>query len=629
MGVIKLMLFLIFLFKVMILVAISEPIEDKQALLDFSQVIYHYRTLNWHGDTSACRNWDGVTCNDDESRVVALRLPAVGFRGSIPENTLSRLSALEVLSLRLNFISGPFPSDIAKLSNLTSLNLQSNNFSGSLPLNFSVWQNLVVFNVSNNRFTGSVPNSISNLTHLVALNLGNNLLSGELPELVLPSLQLLDVSYNNLTGKLPESLRRFPSSAFLGNNFTPENISIPPSDLPPNNHHSKKSSKLSVIAILGIVIGSCVLGFAVLAVLLILCYSIRESKDGVLGHSQPKEKGLMKVVSGSQNRNSSLVFFEGCILAFDLEDLLRASAEVLGKGTFGTTYKAALEDSTTVVVKRLREGGVGRREFEQQMEVVGSIKHDNVAALRAYYYSKDEKLMVYDYYRQGNLSTMIHENRDQKRTPLGWETRLRIAVGAARGIGHIHTQNNGKLVHGNIKASNIFLNSQKYGCISDLGPATLMTPMATPVIKTSGYRAPEVTDTRKVSQSSDVYSFGVLLLELLTGKSPIHTTSSDEVIHLVRWVHSVVREEWTAEVFDLELMRFPNIEEEMLGMLQIAMACVARVPEQRPTMTDVLKTLEDIRKISTGQQSYENKSDDSTPTLITPPAADMGTSYFL
>lgn len=408
MGVIKLVLFLIFLFQVMILVAISEPIEDKQALLDFSQGIYHYRTLNWHGDTSACRNWDGVACNGDDSRVIALRLPAVGFRGPIPNNTLSRLSALEVLSLRLNFISGPFPSDIAKLGNLTSLNLQSNNFSGSLPLDFSVWQKLVVFNVSNNRFDGSVPKSISNLTHLVALNLANNLLSGELPELVLPSLQLLDVSYNNLTGTLPESLRRFPSTAFLGNKFTPENISTPPSDLQPNYHHSKKSSKLSGIAITGIVIGSCVLGFAVLAVLLIVCYVNRKGQNGVLGQSGPKEKALMKVVSGSQNRNSSLVFFEGCILAFDLEDLLRASAEVLGKGTYGTTYKAALEDATTVVVKRLREGGVGRREFEQQMEVVGSIKHENVAALRAYYYSKDEKLMVYDYYRQGSLSTMLH-----------------------------------------------------------------------------------------------------------------------------------------------------------------------------------------------------------------------------
>jgi serine/threonine protein kinase len=87
---------------------------------------------------------------------------------------------------------------------------------------------------------------------------------------------------------------------------------------------------------------------------------------------------------------------------------LRASAEVLGKGTFGTVYKAALEDATTVAVKRLKEVTVGKREFEQQMEIVGRIRHENVVALRAYYYSKEEKLMVYDYYEQGSVSSMLH-----------------------------------------------------------------------------------------------------------------------------------------------------------------------------------------------------------------------------
>ncbi|MCH94603.1 putative inactive receptor kinase, partial [Trifolium medium] len=89
-------------------------------------------------------------------------------------------------------------------------------------------------------------------------------------------------------------------------------------------------------------------------------------------------------------------------------DLLRASAEILGKGTFGTTYKAALEDATTVAVKRLKEVTVGKREFEQQMEVVGKIKHENVDTLRAYYYSKDEKLVVSDYYQQGSVSSILH-----------------------------------------------------------------------------------------------------------------------------------------------------------------------------------------------------------------------------
>ncbi|KAA8533658.1 hypothetical protein F0562_030908 [Nyssa sinensis] len=321
-------------------------------------------------------------------------------------------------------------------------------------------------------------------------------------------------------------------------------------------------------------------------------------------------------------RVSRLVFFEGCNLAFDLEDLLRASAEVLGKGTFGTTYKAALEDANTVVVKRLKETTVARREFEQQMEAVGNIRHENVTALRAYYYSKEEKLMVYDYYDHGSVSAMLHTKRGEDRTPLDWETRLGIAIGAARGIAHIHKSNGGKLVHGNIKASNIFLNSQRYGCVSDLGLTTLMSPMAPPVMRTAGYRAPEVTDTRKASQASDVYGFGVLLLELLTGKSPTHATGGDEVVHLVRWVHSVVREEWTAEVFDVELLRYPNIEEEMVEMLQIGMACVARIPDQRPKMVDVVRMVEGVKRINTGRPSSEGST---TPT-VTPPGLEIGSS---
>lgn len=189
--------------------------------------------------------------------------------------------------------------------------------------------------------------------------------------------------------------------------------------------------------------------------------------------------------------------------------------------------------------------------------------------------------------------------RGEGRTSLDWETRLRIAIGAARGIAHVHTQNGGKFVHGDIKTSNIFLNPQGYGCVSDIGMATLMNPMPPPLMRAAGYRAPEVTDSQKATQASDVYSFGVLLLELLTGKSPIHATSGDEVIHLVRWVNSVVREEWTAEVFDVALLRFPNIEEEMVEMLQIGMACVVRLPEQRPKMSEVVKMVEEIGQVST------------------------------
>ncbi|KAM1232229.1 hypothetical protein ACFX13_042810 [Malus domestica] len=595
----------------------ADPVEDKQALLDFIHNISHSRSIKWNENSSVCETWNGVICSEDQSRVIELHLPGAALLGPIPPNTLSRLSALLVLSLRLNSLTGPFPSDFNKLENLSSLYLQFNNFSGPLPLNFSVWKNLTVMNLSNNAFSGNIPSSISNLTHLTVLNLANNSLSGEIPDLNVPSLEQLDLANNNLSGIVPQSLQRFPSWAFSGNSLA---SALPPAlPVEPPNSQPRKKTRISQPAILGIVIGGCVLGFVLIAFFMLVCCRNKEGENGKVEKPKKKELFSKKGVSEKQNKDTKLSFFEGSNLAFDLDDLLRASAEVLGKGTFGTTYKAALEDATnatTVVVKRLKEVSVGKKEFEQQMEIVGSIKHENVAALRAYYYSKDEKLVVYDYYEQGSASSMLHAKRGEGRIPLNWETRLKISIGAARGIAHIHTQNAGKLVHGNIKASNIFLNSQGYGCVCDVGLPTLMSPIPPPAVRTGGYRAPEVTDTRKSTPASDVYSFGVLILELLTGKSPIHTTDGEEVIHLVRWVNSVVREEWTAEVFDVELLKYPNIEEEMVEMLQIGMSCVARMPEQRPKMQDVVKRVEEIRQVNTGTRP---SSGISTPILNTPP----------
>ena len=210
---------------------------------------------------------------------------------------------------------------------------------------------------------------------------------------------------------------------------------------------------------------------------------------------------------------------------------------------------------------------------------------------------------------------MFAGKRGEDRIPLDWDARMKIAIGAARGISRIHMENGGKFVHGNIKSSNIFVNSQQYGCVSDVGLSTVMSALAPPISRAAGYRAPEVTDTRKAMQPSDVYSFGVVLLELLTGKSPIHATGGDEIVHLVRWVHSVVREEWTAEVFDIELMRYPNIEEEMVEMLQIAMTCVVRMPDQRPKMPELVKMIENVRRIdSENRPSSGNRSESSTPS---------------
>lgn len=181
--------------------------------------------------------------------------------------------------------------------------------------------------------------------------------------------------------------------------------------------------------------------------------------------------------------------------------------------------------------------------------------------------------------------------------------RSGIALGAARGIEYLHSQGP-NVSHGNIKSSNILLTKTYEARVSDFGLAHLVGLSSTPN-RVAGYRAPEVTDPRKVSQKADVYSFGVLLLELLTGKAPTHALMNDEGVDLPRWVQSVVKEEWTSEVFDLELLRYQNVEEEMVQLLQLAVDCAATYPDNRPSMSQVRQQIEELHKSSLKEGSED------------------------
>ncbi|KAL0304116.1 UNVERIFIED_CONTAM: putative inactive receptor kinase [Sesamum radiatum] len=287
-----------------------------------------------------------------------------------------------------------------------------------------------------------------------------------------------------------------------------------------------------------------------------------------------------------------LVFFEYANPRFEFEDLLSASAEFLGKGTFGTSYKAGLENGNTVVVKRLKDVIVTFEDFQQHMKVIGKLRHENVAELKAYY-STDEKLLVCDYYNQRSLSDLLHGKTDINRTFLDWETRLKIAIGVARGLAHIHRQDGEKVVHGNVKSSNIFLNGQRYGIVSDAGLAKLMNAISSSVIVTQGYHAPEVWDIRRVSQASDVYCFGIMLLELVTRRRT--TTDDGNGSTLVKWIQDFVSYEWSTDVIDEGLLN-KNLYavEEMMRVLQLGMECAVTVPEHRPRMPQVVRMLEEI-----------------------------------
>lgn len=224
------------------------------------------------------------------------------------------------------------------------------------------------------------------------------------------------------------------------------------------------------------------------------------------------------------------------------------------------------------------------------------------------------------------LMLMQSENRGPGRIPLDWTTRISLVLGAARGLARIHEEYSAaKVPHGNVKSSNVLLDKNGVACISDFGLSLLLNPVHA-IARLGGYRAPEQAEVKRLSQTADVYSFGVLLLEVLTGRapsqypSPIHPRVDEEeqAVDLPKWVRSVVKEEWTGEVFDQELLRYKNIEEELVSMLHVGLACVVPQPEKRPTMVEVAKMIEDIRvERSPLGEDYDDSRNSLSPSIPT------------
>ncbi|KAL6001380.1 hypothetical protein ACLOJK_007114 [Asimina triloba] len=406
----------------------SDLASDRAALLAFRSAVG--RDLRWSASQSPCV-WPGIQCSGN--RVINVRLPGVGLMGSIPPSTVGNLTQLRTLSMRFNALSGQLPADFSSLVELRNLYLQGNRFSGEIPPSLFSLKNLVHLNLADNNFTGSISPSFNNLTRLRTLYLEGNGLDGGIPDLNLTDLQQFNVSRNRLSGPVPSWLRTRSADAFAGNSLCGRPLPACPGAAVPAVSPAMvlvpkegKKKKLSGGAIAGIVIGSVLVFLLVVVILCVFCRKKNTQKTRALDIAAAKPPPLAELeipTEKTAGREGDGVGYaagarrEGKRRGYARQWLQKAGIfRKCGRaGDFGTAYKAVLEIGTVVAVKRLRDVTVTEKEFREKMEAVGSMEHQNLVPLKAYYYSKDEKLLVYDYMPMGSLSALLHGP--------GWETR--------------------------------------------------------------------------------------------------------------------------------------------------------------------------------------------------------------
>ncbi|PON45826.1 Serine/threonine protein kinase [Parasponia andersonii] len=268
--------------------------------------------------------------------------------------------------------------------------------------------------------------------------------------------------------------------------------------------------------------------------------------------------------------------------------------ELLGFGGFGRVYKGTLPNSNTqVAVKRIsHESKQGLQEFVSEISSIGRLRHRNLVQLLGWCRRRGDLLLVYDFMPNGSLDKYLF---DEPKLVLSWEQRFKIIKGTAYGLLYLHEEWEQTVIHRDIKAGNVLLDSELNGRLGDFGLAKLYehgsNPTTTRVVGTLGYLAPELTRTGKPTTSSDVFAFGGLLLEAVCGRRPIEPKALPEELILVDWVW----EKWrVGAVLDVVDPRLGGVFDELeaVVVIKLALLCSNDRPEARPTMRHVVRYLE-------------------------------------
>ncbi|KAH9692381.1 protein kinase domain-containing protein [Citrus sinensis] len=608
--------------------------SDAQALLAFKAKadLRNHLFFSQNKSLHFCQ-WQGVICY--QQKVVRVVLQGLDLGGIFAPNSLTKLDQLRVLGLQNNSLTGPIP-DLSGLVNLKSLFLDHNFFTGSFPPSLLSLHRLKTLDLSYNNLSGPLPKELASQGRLYSLRLDVNRFNGSIPPLNQSSLKIFNVSGNNFTGAITvtSTLSRFGISSFLFNpslcgeiihkECNPRPPFFGPSATaaaapPPVTVLGQQSAQMHGVELTqpspkshkktAVIIGFSSGVFVLICSLVLFAMAVKKQKqrkdkkskamiasDEAAATAQAlamiqieQENELQEKVKRAQGiqvaKSGNLVFCAGEAQLYTLDQLMRASAELLGKGSLGTTYKAVLDNRLIVCVKRLdasKLAGTSNEMYEQHMESVGGLRHPNLVPLRAYFQAKEERLLIYDYQPNGSLFSLIHGSKSTRAKPLHWTSCLKIAEDVAQGLSYIHQA--WRLVHGNLKSSNVLLGPDFEACLADYC-LTALSADSSPDDDPDNllYKAPETRNaSHQATSKSDVYSFGVLLLELLTGKPPSqHSFLVPN--EMMNWVRSAREDD--------------GAEDERLGMLlEVAIACNLASPEQRPTMWQVLKMLQEIKE---------------------------------
>ncbi|KAL2923764.1 Receptor protein kinase-like protein ZAR1 [Bienertia sinuspersici] len=612
-------------------------------------------------DSSPC-HWSGIRCTNNQ--VTDISLSQKSLTGYLPSE-LGAIFSLRRLSLSKNNFSRTIPPHIFNATSLDFLDLSHNSLSGPIPAQINSLVGLRFLDLSSNSLNGSLPSGLSELTLLEGtLNLSYNRFSGEVPASFgkFPVMVSLDLRHNNLTGKIPQvgSLLNQGPTAFSGNpnlcgfplssqcpeaqnpdlfSSHSENSENPktPNFVNAGNEEREGRKTMSISLILGV--SGVVVAGGILVFLFVVRKNLRGVKEGKMGnYNEEKKTGKgdavnhVSVVVGEEDddegKTGKFVVLDEEGFGLELEDLLRASAYVVGKSRSGIVYKVVVGGGkgsgvvppTVVAVRRLSEADDATwrlRDFEAEVEAIGRVHHPNIVRLRAYYYAQDEKLLVSDFIRNGSLYTALHGGSSNDLPPLSWASRLKILQGTARGLMHIHECNPRKYVHGNIKSSKILLDDDFHPYVSGFGLNRLQCGRSKSTNPTSkrpslnhsfltgsnvmgsssvAYSAPEAqTSGGKLTQKCDVYSFGIVLMEILTGRLPNAGPDNDEK-GLETFVRKIFREERPlSEIIDPALLHEVHAKKQVLATFHIALNCTEVDPEVRPRMRTVSESLDRLK----------------------------------